>query len=215
MPVFSKGDKSILFIHIPKSAGSSVERIGAEAGWSESFSIRGKSLRDIFYFKASLQHLHAEALSKLFYFDRFDSIFTIVRNPFSRFKSEYYWQRSQLITNLGVDDWVRDTLARYENDNHIYDNHIRPQVDFIPDCQGLEVFKLEQNGVVRASEIFNRLSPANSEWKSWAKFWKFNSRQDVKEKYSMKDLEIEAKFRKCYDRIADFYQADFEAFCYE
>lgn len=215
MPIFSKNNKTILFIHIPKSAGSSIERIGRETGWIESFSIKGKALKEVSYCKATFQHLHADVLSVLFDFEAFDSIFTVVRNPFSRFKSEYYWQRSQGITNLEVDEWVNETFNKYSNNPYIYDNHIRPQVEFVPDYKKVEVFKLEEEGVQKAQDIFQRLSPEVSKYNSWKKKFRSNLTKYKHEKRSVKNLDVEAKFQDHYEKIANFYKADFVAFSYE
>jgi len=215
MPIFSKSGKNILFIHIPKSAGSSVEKIGKNCGWFESFSVRGKPLSDIAYYKASLQHLHADVLGQLFFLEKFDAIFTIVRNPFDRFKSEYYWQKSQSITTLNANDWIADTLARYEKYNHIYDNHIRPQIEFIPRCGDVEVLKLEDDGVKYAANIFNRLAPSSLGWGVWRNVLRSIKSKNIAEKKSVKDPVIELIFQKEQKKIVDFYKADFEAFSYK
>lgn len=213
MPVFSKGDKNILFLHIPKSAGSTIEKMGAELGWSESFSIRGKALREIRYCKASLQHLHAEPLELLLNMDEFDSIFTVVRNPFSRLKSEYYWQRAQRITDLGVDEWIADTFEKYSSNSYVYDNHIRPQVEFLPTAGNLQVFKLEEDGVAKAKEVFLSLSPEKS--RSWAQKFTSLFAKKPQEKRSQKDPAIETIFSQHYEKIVKFYQDDYSVFSYK
>jgi hypothetical protein len=215
VPVFSKDEKYILFIHIPKSAGSSIERTGTELRWNESFSIRGRALKDLKYCKATLQHLHAEPLELLLNLDEFDSIFTVVRNPFSRLKSEYYWQRSQNITNIGVDEWIVGTFERYPKNRYLYDNHIRPQVEFLPDHEKLQVFKLEEGGVEKAKDIFLSLSPAPKKIKSWAKRLLTGFANERQEKRSEKDPEIEAKFAEHYEKIVEFYKEDYSAFSYK
>lgn len=215
MPVFSKGKSNILFLHIPKSAGSTIEKIGSDLGWKESFSIRGKSLEEIKYFKASLQHLHAKPLESIFNLDQFDSIFTIVREPFSRFKSEYYWQRSQGITELPVDDWVLDTFEKYGRNGYVYDNHIRPQIEFLINGAQFQVFKLEDGGVESAKKIFLNLSEEPENIKPWAKRLTSIFTSERKEKRSVKDPEIEASFAKHYERIVKFYKEDYSTFSYE
>jgi hypothetical protein len=212
VPIFSNGSKNILFIHIPKSAGSSIERIGTKLGWVESFSVRGKHIKDLSFYKSTLQHLHAEPLQKIFDLDKFDVVFAVVRHPFYRLKSEYYWQKSQKITNLNVDEWVADTFERYASNSYIYDNHIRPQVDFIPEIKGVKVFKLEENGVKKAQNIFLKYSPQKSKLESIKKKIISKIILDKKDKHSLKSVEIEADFEKKYDKIFDFYLKDFNAF---
>lgn len=215
MPVFSKGKVNILFLHIPKSAGSTIEKIADDLGWEESFSIRGKSLKEIRYCKASLQHLHAKPLESILNFQQFDSIFTVVRNPFSRFKSEYYWQRSQRITELSVDDWVFDTFERYWKDSYVYDNHIRPQVEFLPSSAQFEVFKLEERGVERAKELFCDYFNESRNVNSWVGRLRLLFTPERQEKRSMKDPEIEASFESHYERIVDFYKQDYSKLSYK
>lgn len=215
MPIFSKDNKTILFLHIPKAAGSSVENIGSSLGWRESFSIRGKTLEDLKYFKASLQHLHAEPLEILLNFDEFDSIFTVVRNPFARFKSEYYWQRAQRITDLGVDEWIAETFEKYCHNSYIYDNHIRPQVEFLPDSKKLQVFKLEEGGVEEARKIFLNFSHQPGKIRSLLRRVTAHLAKEKQGKRSMKNPEIETKFAGYYDRIVEFYQKDYRAFSYK
>lgn len=215
MPIFSKGKINILFLHIPKSAGSTIEKIGADLGWKESFSIRGKSIEELKCCKASLQHLHAKPLATILNFDQFDSIFTIVRNPFSRFKSEYYWQRSQGITELSVDDWVLDTFERYLGNSYIYDNHIRPQVEFLPSGVQVKIFKLEEGGVEKAKEEFWNLSSEPRNVNSWVRRLTSLFTPERQEKRSLKDPEIEAHFDCHYERIVEFYKQDYSTLSYK
>lgn len=215
MPVFSRGDKTIFFIHIPKSGGSSIERIGREFGWSESFSVRGKPLKDVAYYKATLQHLHADLLCRLFNLEEFDSIFTVVRNPFSRLKSEYYWQLSQGITKLDVEPWIYDSFNKYKDNHFIHDNHIRPQVAFLPKCNKLKIFKLEEDGVKKAKELFIKQSPGNSGFNFVSKVIFSILTKNKKEKYSVKNSKVEEKFQKHYDDIVKFYKEDYEKLSYQ
>ncbi|MCL7945112.1 sulfotransferase family 2 domain-containing protein [Marinobacter sp. ATCH36] len=215
MPIFSKDEMNILFIHIPKSAGSSIERIGSDFGWRESFSVRGESLQNLEHYKATLQHLHAEPLESLLNPDKFDAIFTIVRNPFSRLKSEYYWQRSQRITDLSVTEWINDTFERYSKNHYLYDNHIRPQTEFLLDNERMKVFKLEDNGIDKAKKLFIDLSYIRGQ-SNFVKR-KFFSRllPERQEKRSVKDRDIETEFNKHYNEVVDFYKEDFSFFSYD
>ncbi|WP_280564786.1 sulfotransferase family 2 domain-containing protein [Chromohalobacter sp. 48-RD10] len=215
MPIFSKENKNVLFIHIPKSAGSTIEKIGADLGWSESFSVRGRSLEEIRFYKASLQHLHAKPLECLLDLEGFDSVFTIVRNPFSRLKSEYYWQLSQGITSLSVDDWVYDVFKRYSKNNYVYDNHIRPQVEFVPASVQAQVFKLEESAIESARSIFLSHSAGARGIKSRAKKLTSVFSLGAREKQSVKDPEVEARFKLHYERIVEFYKKDYSEFSYK
>lgn len=211
MPIFKRENKVVLFIHIPKAAGSSIEKIAVNSGWTESFSIRGKSLNDISYFKASPQHLHAEVLNALFYLNDFCSVFTVVRNPFDRFKSEYYWQLSQGITSDTVEEWIKNTFKGYSENPYIYDNHIRPQIEFIQNIENIEIFKLEEYGIKKAQMIFeNKTSSIKLKSRIKRIFLR-----PYHEKRSIKDPVIETKFRQNYEKIVEFYYSDYERFVYD
>jgi len=212
MPVFTNGERKLLFIHIPKSAGSSVERIGRNRGWIESFSVRGHSLRETSYYKATLQHLHAEPLSQIFNFNEFDCIFTIVRNPFDRIKSEYYWQLGQGITSFKVEDWVPMMFQGYRENPFLCDNHIRPQVEFLPDSERFKLLKLEERGAEKAEEIFEHFSAYSNRS---SKIKKVLASRKKHEKRSLKTPEVEYAFFKQYEKIVDFYKKDFDELGYE
>lgn len=215
MPIFLKNDKVVFFIHIPKSAGSAVERIARDLGWAEEFSIRKKSLNDIKYCKSSFQHLHAEVLDLIFKFEEMDSVFTIVRDPFSRLKSEYYWQARQGITNLNVKDWICDTFDKYESNNYVYDNHIRPQVEFLPSGSNIKVFKLEEGGVLKAKNELLRVDPYYNRYlEIFRNIW-FKIVNSENDKVSTKEQKIEDEFMSYKDIIFKFYKNDYLAFSYD
>ncbi|WFB36494.1 sulfotransferase family 2 domain-containing protein [Kiritimatiellota bacterium B12222] len=214
MPIYTKNANSILFIHIPKTGGSSLEKMVIGEGWSEHFCVRGKSLRDIPYYKTTPQHLHSEGLSQFFNFEEFNHVITIVRDPFSRLKSEYYWQQSRKLSRLGVEEWIDQTFSLYKENPYIYDNHIRPQVEFIPDIKNICIFKIEENGVQKALELFQsyRINASN-----FSKWWLKVSRQLFHSKYekqSIRNPETDHKFLSFHEQILNFYQSDYTAFDY-
>ena len=198
MPVFSKGEKSILFVHIPKCGGSSISRIFQKNNWEESFSIKGKSISEIEYLKTSPQHYHEEIIKNIFDISKFNKIFTVVRNPFNRLKSEFYWQLNQKIsTNKSPEDWFDNVLEKYNQNNYIYDNHIRPQNEFI--WEKLHIFKLEE-GLKKVYEyVFDK---------------RFLYIKEPKLKKMKYDQNIEGQFLKIKSKIEDFYAKDYELLKY-
>lgn len=214
MPVFTRNDTSLFFIHIPKTGGSTIRTVAKHFGWEESFSIRKKKLKDIQYYKASPQHIHADVLKQVFNFDVFDQIFTLVREPFSRLKSEYYWQQSRGLTTKGVSEWIDRTFEQYTSDPYIFDNHIRPQSEFIPDHNNTQIFKLEENGVQKAKSLLQEnkadLTPLER--------WKFSVSglldSNRREKHSSPNQEVEKAFNAHHKEIVAFYASDYTAFKY-
>lgn len=142
MPIFRIGQKNILFLHIPKAGGTSIEAwLSAQS--SESFRLRRKNS----FFPCVPQHFHGEIISLLFSPDFFDYSFCVTRNPYDRLLSEYNYRMShrkrldRLFPTPNFCTWVRRTFWRYRQDPFVYSNHIRPQSEFM--IQGTEFFHLE------------------------------------------------------------------------
>lgn len=144
MPIFRKDGKNILFIHVPKAGGSTIEKLFADAGYTTLYrdSKEGpgtlNSLRH-----CSPQHMHADLLQQLFRIDRFDFVFMITRDPIARFRSEYAMRnRKDLkIDAQSVENWAERMLKRYATDKYVLDNHLRPQCEFY--VPGSRVYRLE------------------------------------------------------------------------
>lgn len=142
MPIFRIGQKNVLFLHIPKAGGTSIEK-WLSTHSSESFRLPRKNS----LFPCVPQHFHGEILSLLFAPDFFDYSFCVTRNPYDRLLSEYNYRMShrkrleRVFPTPDFRTWVRRTFRRYRKDPFIYSNHIRPQSDFM--IAGTESFHLE------------------------------------------------------------------------
>lgn len=209
MPVFLKGKKSCLFIHIPKAGGSSVEAAARFLGWREYLSVRGVNASCLSMFKSSPQHFHAEVLSSFLDFDRFDLVFSICRDPFSRFKSEYYWQLAQGLTDLPPDEWAVMALDSVRRDSWVFDNHLRPQSDFIPVGPKVVLFKLEEDGVRKAREALRVLGGDRS-----FAIRDLFSLGSAHKKASVKSCAAESVLDAFSGRVYEFYKQDYERFGY-
>ncbi|MGE6417934.1 sulfotransferase family 2 domain-containing protein [Alteromonas macleodii] len=207
MPVMIKDGMKVLFIHIPKCGGSSLEREFGIRGWSELFSIRGMNAKYLDFIKCTPQHMHYELLGKVFNFDNFNNIITVVRNPVSRFRSEYYWQLKKEITNLDPKSWIEDTFDKYQGDNFIYDNHIRPQCEFV--FEGVTVFKLENDGINSAISFLDSTKPKENFFKKI-----LSGSHSKKLKETVKKSEIDEVFFEHESIIKKFYEKDIELFNY-
>jgi len=210
MPVFTHDNNSILYIHIPKSGGSNIEYIASQNGWEESLSVRGKPLNQIKHYRSSPQHFHEGLLSEIFNFDEFDLVFTVVRNPFQRLKSEYYWQKTQGITSENPTAWIARVFEEYSANKYIYDNHIRPQTEFIPKSKNSKVFKLEEGAMDSVKSIFYRRNRRYS----LVPFFNSHLHKNVGKK-SIKENAVEKEFEVNKKFIFEFYKEDFEILEYE
>lgn len=183
-------------------------------GWRTSLHLGGHTAEEIPHFKASPQHLHAEVLDLFLNYDRFDQVFTIVREPFQRFKSEYYWQKQNHLTNLTVPDWIEYTLKEYQQDPYLYDNHIRPQADFIPACDHLNIYKLEEDGVEQAKTLLQSAAPSMSLRDHLRTITSTLLLKAGNQKTSQKLPDVEEAFSDEAELILELYAEDYETFQY-
>ena len=202
MPIYTKKNESILFIHIPKCGGSSFSDFLLRNKYEESLSVRGKALKDIDFWKSSPQHLHRDILKKLLNFEKFDKILTIVREPFERLKSEYYWLLNSGVINKKEnipEKWFDDLKENYHSNKYIYDNHIRPQNEFI--LNESKIFKLEEQGINQAIKYAINKNP----------FRIFNNKKLKKTK---KSEFIDNQFLEIQEEIKNFYSEDYRILDY-
>ena len=217
MPIFTKYTKPqvrCLFIHIPKTGGTSLENALHRLGWLEQLKspapIREEGpLDSVKHFKISPQHYHALLLDQIIRWEAIDLCFTVCRHPFHRLKSEYYWQRELGIAPAGQpEEWLTRVMEQFSNEPSVFDNHLRPQVEFIPPDQSCKVFRLEDDGVKRALAWVDASAPA-SRLRTWtlAAFpaWRHKSAPAK---------EVEVAFAGLRQEIETFYSRDMAYFGY-
>jgi hypothetical protein len=202
-----KDKESVLFIHVPKCGGSSFEHRLASRGWKEFLSIRGVHADDLNFMRCSPQHFHANLLLSIVNPGEFDNVVIIVRDPVNRLKSEYCWQVHQRITELSASAWIDNTMREYEENNYLYDNHIRPQSEFLVD--GAHIFKLEENGVDDAIALV-----ANEKGKKLSLLGRMEYFKKDKLKRTLKNNDINEAFEIKEDNIKSFYKQDYITFNY-
>lgn len=145
MPVFNKDKKYLLYIHVPKTGGTSMEMLFQQNGWRSAYldlNIKGKSFNHVRI--CSPQHMHSEMLQQQLQLHKLDGMFMTTRHPYNRFCSEYcYHNKSNCDTSeKAVENWARKIFKAYSKDNFILDNHFRPQHEFY--VPGTEIYKLEK-----------------------------------------------------------------------
>tara|TARA_B110000879_G_scaffold200168_1_gene273861 strand:+ start:882 stop:1403 length:522 start_codon:yes stop_codon:yes gene_type:complete len=107
MPIFNIGNKRILFIHIPKTGGTSIERILNDFQDKPCILDFFKPNKNILYGKHEsfhMQHLTAKQIFNNFNFkvEDFDLIFTIIRDPHQRLISEMNWRGCYLEKKIRI-----------------------------------------------------------------------------------------------------------------
>jgi hypothetical protein len=136
MPYFNNDKVNLLFIHIPKTGGTSIENY-----FSKKYNIplNKNSLYSEMAVdnNVSLQHQSYEYIINNHTKYKIDlnnlNILAVVRNPYHRIVSEMFYHNIISI-NCKPDQvfWeLRKCLYDYKKNNSIYDNHIRPQYYFI------------------------------------------------------------------------------------
>ena len=146
MPIFRCRDKLVHYAHVPKCAGSAVNRylaarFGPLAFQDEHHTKRGQAER---WTRTSPQHVAHVALARLFPEGFLDASFTIVRHPVARLRSVYAFQievERAVPPETGFSEWLATLPGALEADPRALDNHIRPMDDIVP--EGAHVLHLE------------------------------------------------------------------------
>lgn len=209
MPIFRSKQLIVHFAHIPKCGGSTVEDVlrnyGKLAFLNRRF--RPDENKD---FPCSPQHYHASFLERLIPQSFFDFSFAVVRNPEERMVSEFKYRKGirRKLKNgtrprhLGaepteINDWITDAIRNYPAHPFLYDNHLRPQSEFL--IKDTEVFRLEDG----LGKVFVRLSEV------------LGQEVMAPEKRTLVSPKIEVNLtEESRALIADFYRSDFEKFGY-
>lgn len=152
MPYYK--DANILFIHIPKTGGNSVERyLIRKYRQTLLFGTGKKLIKHEKYRNFSLQHQYYSTIK-----DNSDSlgvdfndklrIFTVVRNPYERILSDMFWQ--DYINLDTTPEEVYAILPKYYETSK--DNHSAEQYKFLVDNNG----KLPTNLTIMKTESLNK-----------------------------------------------------------
>lgn len=208
MPIFSKEDVRVLFIHIPKTGGTALEYALRRLGWAESLIVHDRR-STLGHFKITPQHFHESVLDQMLKWEGFDLIFALSRHPFSRMKSEYYWQRRMGIAPAeDPHEWLHSVLHRYRQEPWAFDNHLRPQIEFIPTSGICQTFRLEDDGARRALDKATQLSPS-----PWLQRWVVETFPKGRMR-SIPVAAVEDAFTSLRAEIEKFYAADMARFGY-
>lgn len=144
MPMFIKDKRYVLFLHVPKTGGTSIERLFQASGWKVHLrdGRTGPGTAN-FARRCSSQHMQAALLQEILDLKRFELVFMVVRDPIARFRSEYAMRLRdpEGVAETAVDAWAEKMFRRYRRNPYVLDNHLRPQADFL--LPGSRVHRLE------------------------------------------------------------------------
>ena len=141
MPFIDWNNKRVLYVHVPKTGGTSIE------AWLQTLApLQLHSIGQPAALRCTPQHLHYKEIVTLLDAGSFDYAFMTVRNPFARIASEYHMRAEQQAAGFwqGAQSfpfWLENTLKKAAREPFVLDNHIRPQWEFTG--TDVEVFRLE------------------------------------------------------------------------
>jgi hypothetical protein len=137
MPYFKNNKINLLFIHIPKTGGSSLEKyfnVKFNIPLNKNSLMSTEDIRefsDKHEINSSLQHLTYNTIIKYKDFFKIDEtnikIITIVRNPYDKLMSDLFYLKKINISSTKEEVYEKIKIYLQEN----YDNHITPQYKFI------------------------------------------------------------------------------------
>ena len=142
MPLFLKENRSVLYMHVPKTGGFAVDSFFRDNGFQLEFFDGGGPRSFNKYRRCAPQHMHAEQILSLLRLSSIDYIFMTVRDPLARLFSVYkMYARAAVADVPSLPVWVDRVFRRYLADSYTAENHIRPQAEFwLPTC---EIFRQE------------------------------------------------------------------------
>ena len=209
MPIFIHSGEMHYFCHVPKCAGTSVEYL-LEQEFGElllltrsHFSLPAERR----WSRTSPQHIAYEDLRQLFPVKRLASSFAIVRDPLARLISAYKhaWRHRELAQGTSLERWFDDYLLLRQSYPYAYDNHLRPQVDFL--LPGAKLFRMEDQMdqlLVWLQQTFGINPDATLDHHNTGEL-------------ATRDLRVEKRPISAgfLDKVTEFYAADYRQFGYE
>lgn len=166
MPVFTKDNKSIFFSHIPKTAGTSIERFFQGNEYTKTFYSGHRK-------PCSLQHRQQGDEELENYLKEVNPImsFTVMRNPYDRILSQFgMFHKKDTFTEKHFHEYVVKVFEKYQENPFLEDNHIRPQRDFIH--KGMKIYKFGEwesmiDDLSNYCDFKNKVLPHTQRSKKW------------------------------------------------
>ncbi len=144
MPIVRISGLLIYFAHVPKCAGSAIERYLRQRFGPLALCDPRHKLDASQWSQSSPQHIDKSAFARLFPPGFCDGGFAVVRHPVSRLRSVFVYQRDieeAIAKEMSFGDWVADLPKRMRDETYHLDNHPRPMDALVP--EDASIFHLE------------------------------------------------------------------------
>jgi hypothetical protein len=168
MPIYRIHNRNILFIHVPKTGGTSVEKFLETIAEPGLHNKSRKLLRDFssgwLAPSLAMQHFDRKLLEGVFPNNFIDYAFMIVRHPVDRLISEYRHSRThgRLDSRLPFNVWAHMVLRIARWEPHFRNNHFLPQANFR--CFDADVYHFEDGIEKIILEISSKLELSKPEF---------------------------------------------------
>lgn len=169
MPISHK--HKVIFVHIPKTGGSSIEYVLGMHGNKEEIGIKryfNQYNDQEMLYGGGMQHWSAETIKECVGVDVFDRYFkfAIMRDPFDRVVSDAAWlggkwANNEELTQQQFDQYITNLQSKARRG--IYDNHTRPQFTYILPHNKFTVPLMKSDIMVDYLGTFDQLSSC---WKT-------------------------------------------------
>lgn len=209
-------DKKLIFAHVPKCMGSSIEKAlniqeldlfysqykckDSLPGILNEFS----GIEKIKVAATTPQHLTLSQLRKVLPFYNDYTKFSVVRNPYDRLVSDYHYTQNikynifRYFKNITFNEFVKRVFNLSEIDRHItFDSHFSTQASF-----------LYSDGELLCDKLFKYENP--NEVFQWLDVQPQHELKSTDRKHYSEYYNTETK-----DIVRYFYQKDFELFSYD
>ena len=200
--------RNLLFIHIPRTGGTSIEEnLGVTSSKDNLYGIHIHN-----NINKALQHLDCKEIIEILGEDIYNSYykFSVVRHPYFRLMSEFYWRPKlqqtkypNLKDGYNFFKFLRQVKDLVDNKNYnefIYNDHFKPQVDFL-----MKDNKLMIDKVINFDAIDNQYRFIRDKYGISRGLEKLHSSNYLTGKKSILT-------EKCKNLIYEIYSKDFEVF---
>ena len=125
--------KFFLFIHIPKTGGTSITSFCKLLKFREKYGSNNDFRQ---FLKVTPQHFTYNTLNNLININELDFSFAIIRDPLDRIISSYFWSKKysnipESLQKMNFENWFNELAENYKQNVNVLSNHLIPQRMFI------------------------------------------------------------------------------------